>query len=273
MSVHETTATEINIDSIVRQRAGRKSKYIPRFVTRWLAHFIHQDFINTYLRQGREGVDFCRGTVEYLGVELTVEGRENLPPKGEWCTFVSNHPLGAIDGVALGWVIGDAYDGHIKYLANDLLMNLRGLAPLCVPINKIGKQKRDFAQKVEEAFGGEHHIIMFPAGICSRMMDNGEIADLEWHKGFINKSVKYRRNVVPIHFIGYNSPRFYRVARWCKRLHLPNFAMALLPNEMHRSQNEKYTVKIGKPIPWQTFDQSRTPAQWAQWVRAKVYKI
>lgn len=265
--------TEIDLDVIVRQRAGSRARYIPQFVINWLKRLIHQDFINEYLRQGREGVDFCRGVLEYVGAEVSVEGRENLPHDGRWYTFVSNHPLGAVDGVTLGWVLGEAYDGQIKYLVNDLLMNLKGLAPLCVPINKIGRQARNLPQMVESAFSGQNHVIMFPAGLCSRQQDDGRIRDLPWNKTFIQKSVEHGRDVVPIHFEGQNSPRFYRVARWCKRLHLPNLAMLLLPDEMYRSRGRHYRVRIGKPIPYQTFDRSRTPQQWGQWVQDQVYKI
>ena len=264
---------EIDIDKIVRQRAAGKAKFIPKWLTAWLARFIHQDFINTYLRQGREGVDFCRGVVEYVGAEVDVEGRENMPADGRLCTFVSNHPLGAIDGVTLGWIIGERYDSKIKYLVNDLLMNLKGLAPLCVPINKIGKNSRSFPALVESTFASDCHVIMFPAGLCSRKQDDGTIRDIPWNKAFIVKSVQHHRDIVPIHFEGTNSKRFYSVARWCKRLHLPNFAMALLPDEMYRSRGNHYTVRIGKPIPWQTFDKSKTPLQWSHWVQDKVYTL
>ncbi|MCR4993993.1 MAG: glycerol acyltransferase [Bacteroidales bacterium] len=263
----------IDIDRIVRARAGKKARFIPRFATRWLERFIHQDFINSYLQEGRTGVDFCEGTIEKLGVTLQVEGRENLPHDGRPATFVSNHPLGAIDGVALGGIIGRAYDSHVKYLVNDLLMNLKGLAPLCVPINKLGGQSRNLPQQINAAFGSENHIIMFPAGICSRLID-GEIRDLPWGKTFVQRSVQTRRDVIPIHFIGENSPRFYRIARWCKRLGIKfNIAMLFLPDEMYRSRGRHYTVRIGKPIPYQQFDNSRTPTQWAQWVREQVYKL
>ncbi len=262
--------TEIDIEKIVRERVW---KHTPKFIINWLKRFVHEEFVNIYLRQGREGVDFCKGTVEYLKVTINVEGIENMPDDRRWHTFVSNHPLGAIDGVTLGWIIGEHYDGKVKYLVNDLLMNMKGLAPLCVPINKIGKQARNLPMMVEQAFSGENHVIMFPAGLCSRKGSNGEIRDIPWGKAFIQKSVKYKHDVVPIHFIGQNSNRFYRWARWCKRLHLPNFAMMLLPDEMHRSQGGTYTVRIGKPIPWQTFDKSRTPIEWAAWVQDEVYKI
>lgn len=264
---------EINIDQIVRSRMGKHARWLPRFVTRWLERFIHQDFINAYLRQGRVGVEFCEGAMQTLDVTLNVEGLEQVPINDRPLTFVSNHPLGAIDGVALGGIIGRASGGRVRYLVNDLLMNLKGLAPLCIPINKLGPQSRSFPQQVNNAFGSDNHIIMFPAGLCSRLID-GQVHDIPWRKAFILKSVQAQRDIVPVHFIGENSPRFYRFALWCKRLGFKfNFAQILLPDEMYRARGKHYTVRFGCPIPYQTFDHSRTPNEWARWVEEKVYEL
>ena len=268
-----TKSKVIDIEAIVRSRVGRRGRYVPGFVFSWLRRLIHEDFCNEFLRHGYQGVEFCEKTIEYVGVTVKVEGKENLPPKDSpYCTFVCNHPLGAIDGVTLGAVLGGHYDGRIKYLVNDFLMNLPGLAPLCVPVNKVGGQARNLPEMVEQIFSGENHVIMFPAGLCSRRID-GVVQDLPWSKSFIVKSRKHQHDVVPIHFIAQNSDRFYRVANFCKRFHLPNLAMALLPDEMYRSRGNHYTVRIGKPIPWQTFDKSKTPVEWAAFVREEVYKI
>jgi putative hemolysin len=273
MASQEQTIKEVDLERIIREKMGPKSRFIPRFIINLLKRIIRQEFINVYLRRGYVGVDFCKHGVEYLGATVVVEGRENLPTDGRFYTFVSNHPLGAVDGVTLGWIIGEQYDGKIKYLVNDLLMNLQGLAPLCVPINKLGRQARNFPAMVESAFSGENHVVMFPAGLCSRKMDDGQIRDIPWSKTFITKSVHYQRDVVPIHFEGQLSDRFYRLARFCQKWHLPNFAQVLLPDEMTRCNGKTYTVKIGKPIPWQTFDKTHTPLQWAQWVQNKVYEL
>ena len=104
---------------------------------------------------------------------------------------------------------------------------------------------RSLSENVDAIFSGQNHVIMFPGRLCSRKQDDGSIRDLPWGKACVQKSVKHQHDVVPIHFIGHNSPRFYSVARWCKRLHLPNFAMALLPDEMYRSRGGSYTVRIG----------------------------
>ncbi|MCF0176415.1 MAG: 1-acyl-sn-glycerol-3-phosphate acyltransferase [Bacteroidales bacterium] len=264
----------IDIEAIVRTKLGSKADRIPAWIYRLLPKIIHQDFINVYLKEGRRGVDFCEGVIDYLGVEVEVQGLENIPAEDGRFTFVSNHPLGAIDGVTLGAVLGKRYDGKVKYLVNDFLMNLKGLAPLCVPINKTGGQSRNLPALLDEAFfHPENQVIMFPAGLCSRKI-NGKVQDLPWGKAFISKSVASKRDVVPIHFEGRNSSRFYRVANLCRKLGLKfNLAMILLPDEMYRSKGRKYSVKIGKPIPYSTFDHSKSAQEWAQTVRAAVYEL
>ena len=202
----------IDIDKILKEKAGSKARRVPRFVVSYLKRIVHQDEINAFLSSvsDKTGVDFLEACMDYLDIKLEVEGLENLPDD-RLCTFVSNHPLGGQDGIALGYVLGKHYDGKIKYLVNDLLMNLHGLAPLCIPINKTGSQSRDFPRMVEAGFRSDQHIIMFPAGLCSRRR-NGVIKDLEWKKTFITKSIETQRDVVPVHFEGRNSDFFYNLA-------------------------------------------------------------
>ena len=267
----------IDIDKILHDKMGDKASRVPAFVRRWLKKTLHQDEVNKFLWESRDktGVDWLEECVRYLDMTLLIEGKENLPDKddGRLYTFVSNHPLGGEDGVALGAVIGRHYDGKFKYLVNDLLMNLPGLAPLCIPINKTGNQSRNFPAMVNAGFASDHHMLMFPAGLCSRKT-NGVIHDLPWKKTFITKSIETQRDVVPIHFSGRNSDKFYRIANICKTLGLKvNVAMLFLVDEMYRNVHKTFKVTIGKPIPWQTFDKSKTPAQWAQFVQDKVYEM
>ena len=133
----------IDVDKILRTKAPKHYKYIPKFVVSYLKKIVHQDEINVFLNESKDrlGVDFLEACMGFLDAKVDVKGIENLPKDGLY-TFVSNHPLGGQDGVALGYVLGKHYDGKVKYLVNDLLMNLRGLAPLCIPINKTGKQAK-----------------------------------------------------------------------------------------------------------------------------------
>ena len=273
----EITEKTIDIDRILADKMGAKAKYVPGFVRNWLRHILHQDEVNAFLWKSRDkkGVEWLEECVRYLDMTLLVEGKENLPsPDDERCyTFVSNHPLGGEDGVALGAIIGRYYDGNFKYLVNDLLMNLPGRAPLCIPINKTGSQSRNFPAMVKAGFESDSHMLMFPAGLCSRKT-KGVIRDVPWSKTFISKSIETHRDVVPIHFSGHNSNRFYRIANICKTLNLKvNIAMLFLVDEMYRNVHKTFKVTIGKPIPWQTFDKSRKPIEWAQYVQDKVYKL
>lgn len=263
----------LDIEKVIKSKAGKKAKYIPKFVINWFKNFMHLDYINDYLKEGYVGVEFCENCLKYLGVEIEVTGRENLPKDGRRYTFVSNHPLGAIDGVTLGAIIGREYDGKIKYFLNDLLMNLKGMAPLGIPVNKLGGQARNLSRLVNEVYESDNQVLVFPAGLCSRVID-GKIQDIEWGKSFIRKSKDTGRDIVPVHFEGENSKRFYRIASWQKKLGLKfNFAMMLLPDEMYRSAGRKYRITIGKPISADSFDKTKSDFEWAQDVRAHVYNL
>lgn len=273
----QVTEKTIDLDLILSSKMGSKAKFVPRPFVSWLKRVIHQDEVNRFLWESRHlsGTEWLEECVRYLDMTLQIVGEENLPAKddGKLYTFVSNHPLGGADGVALGSIIGRHYDGHFRYLVNDLLMNLPGLAPVCIPINKTGSQSRSFPQMVEDGFRSDNHILMFPAGICSRRID-GKVQDIAWKKTFITKSVEYQRDVVPIHFSGSNSDFFYKLASFSdKYVKKINLAMLFLVDEMYKNVHKSFQVTIGKPIPWQTFDKSKSASTWAQEVRSRVYAL
>ena len=281
LGIFETMDSEIektiNIDKILSDKMGAKAKFVPSFLVKWLKHIIHEDEVNQFLWESRgvSGTEWLTECVRYLQMTLQIEGLENLPAKddGKLYTFVSNHPLGGQDGVALGSIIGQHYDGKFRYLVNDLLLNLPGLKPVSIGINKTGKQSRDFPRMVEAGFQSDNHMLMFPAGLNSRKI-HGKIHDLEWKKTFITKSVEYHRDVVPIFFGGRNSNRFYHIAHFSDAyLKKVNIAMLFLVDEMYKNVGKTFRVAIGKPIPWQTFDKSKTPMEWAKFVEDKVYEL
>lgn len=272
----ESVEKTIDIKRILKDKMGSKARFVPCFLVAWLKKIIHEDEVNRFLWENRnlKGTEWLTACVQYLDMTLDIVGAENLPDKndGKLYTFVSNHPLGGQDGVSLGSIIGRHYDGKFRYLVNDLLLNLPGLKPVSIGINKTGKQSRDFPRMVEAGFNSDNHLLMFPAGLNSRRI-NGEIHDLPWKKMFITKSVETHRDVVPIHFSGQNSKRFYRIAKFSDR-YLPfNLAMLFLVDEMYRNVGKTFRITIGKPIPWQTFNKTKTPMEWANFVEERVYAL
>ena len=272
----ESVEKTIDIKRILKDKMGSKARFVPCFLVAWLKKIIHEDEVNRFLWENRnlKGTEWLTACVQYLDMTLDIVGAENLPDKndGKLYTFVSNHPLGGQDGVSLGSIIGRHYDGKFRYLVNDLLLNLPGLKPVSIGINKTGKQSRDFPRMVEAGFNSDNHLLMFPAGLNSRRI-NGEIHDLPWKKTFITKSVETHRDVVPIHFSGQNSKRFYRIAKLSDR-YLPfNLAMLFLVDEMYQNVGKTFRITIGKPIPWQTFNKTKTPMEWANFVEERVYAL
>lgn len=272
----ESVEKTIDIKRILKDKMGSKARFVPCFLVAWLKKIIHEDEVNRFLWENRnlKGTEWLTACVQYLDMTLDIVGAENLPDKndGKLYTFVSNHPLGGQDGVSLGSIIGRHYDGKFRYLVNDLLLNLPGLKPVSIGINKTGKQSRDFPRMVEAGFNSDNHLLMFPAGLNSRRI-NGEIHDLPWKKTFITKSVETHRDVVPIHFSGQNSKRFYRIAKFSDR-YLPfNLAMLFLVDEMYRNVGKTFRITIGKPIPWQTFNKTKTPMEWANFIEERVYAL
>ena len=266
----------IDINKVLKDKMGARAKFVPRPLVSWLKRIIHQDWVNVFLWDNRDkvGTEWLEAVLKYLDVTIEVEGKENLPDPndGKLYTFVSNHPLGGADGVALGAVIGKHYNDRFRYLVNDLLMNLPGLAPLCIPINKTGHQSRNFPAMVEAGFKSDSHMLMFPAGLCSRKI-NGVVCDIPWTKTFITKSVECHRDVVPIHFSGENSKFFYRLANFSDKCLPFNVAMLFLVDEMYKNRHKTFKATIGNPIPWETFDKTKKPVEWAQFVKEQVYKL
>lgn len=272
---HDTDRVKpVYIEQLFKSKNPGLARMIPGFVFSLLKRLLHQNDINDFIRRygDRMGLDFSDAILEYLNVGFRVEGEENLPsPDGRY-VFVSNHPLGGPDGIILISFLGTRYR-QLKFPVNDLLLNLKNLNNIFLPVNKHGAQSRDAARAIEEAYASDAQMIMFPAGLVSRKQKGG-IKDLAWQKNFVTKALQHRRDIVPIYIEGKNSDFFYNLANFRKRIRLKaNLEMLLLPSETFKQRNKSFTLRIGKPIPWQDLADGRKPAEWAEVVRETVYSL
>jgi 1-acyl-sn-glycerol-3-phosphate acyltransferase len=266
-------AEKINIRQLFEDKNARLASLLPGFVYSYLHRILHIDFINDFLEKHGEkkGVDFAKAAVEEFNISLDLHGVENLPDDGSKI-FVSNHPLGGFDGMILITILHKKYN-NIKVLTNDILLNIKNMDTIFVPINKHGKQSAKAAMNIDQLFQKKLPVLTFPAGLVSRRK-KGIIKDPEWKKNFITKAVKYHRDVIPIHVSGRCTNFFYNLSNFRKFIGIKsNIEMLYLPDETYRQKNERITVKIGKPVPWQTFDQRYRPSEWAIKMQDYVYEI
>lgn len=265
---------QLDLDQVMLHKAPGVYKRIPHFVIEYLKRKIHLDELNDILRRyhDQKGVDFATACVGYFNLNLVCPNIDSIPNEGRF-VFASNHPLGGLDGICLSSVIGQKYNNRIKYLVNDILLEIENLRPIFVPINKHGSQSRKAASLIDEAYMSDNQIITFPAGLCSRKQ-NGKIEDLEWKKNFIQKAIESKRTVIPVHFEAHNSNFFYRFANIRKQLGVKfNIEMIFLPDEMFKNRGATFTITFGSPIHYTFFDKSKSAAQWAGFVKDEVYKL
>ncbi len=246
---------KIDVDSVVRSRLKKYYKFIPGFLIKWLEKTIRQDDLNELLLNNgdKTGVDFCEGVLNDLEVGYRLTGK--LPGDNSRVIIVSNHPLGGLDGMILADMVSKQYGRRkdIKFIVNDLLTYIEPLRPIFYGVNKHGSQSRESATRLEEAFSGDSPVIMFPAGMCSRKMADGSIADLTWHKMAIAKAITYKRDIIPVHFGGENSQFFYKFAHLRSRVGLKfNLEMLYLPREVFKNRGKSFEIQIGSPISWAT---------------------
>ncbi len=263
---------KIDVAEVVRLKAPNKK--IPKFIVNYLKRIVHEDELNVILTDFADlrNLEFIDATLKHLGITSSLKGKENLPHGGKYI-FVSNHPLGGLDGLTIGNLIGKEYENKVRFFSNDILVNLKPIKEMFIPVNKVGQQSKDHALMLQQFYESENHLITFPAGMCSRKI-NGKITDLEWKKNFITKSVQYKRDVIPLYFEGRNSGFFYNLANFRKFLKIKfNIEMMYLSDELFKQRGKNFTVRVGKPIPWQTFDKSKSHTEWAEWVKELVYKM
>jgi len=265
---------KIDVDQVLKARLPRHYKYIPRFVVRWLERTICQDRLNAILSKmaGKDSVEAATVALDEMSITVDATGLEQLPTAGRYM-FVSNHPLGGLDGLALISLLGERYNRQIKFLVNDLLMAVEPLRGVFLPVNKYGSQSRAAASQIERALESDNQFITFPAGLCSRLLPDGRIADLPWHKAAVVHAVAYHRDIVPVYFDAHNSSFFYRFAKWRKRLGLKfNIELIFLPKEMIKKCGSTLRVVIGEPISWRVLDAAH-PKQEAARLRDIVYTM
>ncbi len=263
----------IQVREVIHKKSPQLAKWIPRPIIRYLERVLHEDDINYIMTKFRDlyGLDFVDAVIGELGINVVLEDVDNIPLDDN-VIFASNHPLGGLDGIAIMHAIG-RHRRDVKFLVNDILMNIRNLEPLFIPVNKVGNQAKSGILAIDKAYASNNALLIFPAGLVSRKLQ-GEIRDLEWKKSFISKAKKYKRDIVPVYIEGKNSSFFYNLAMLRQKVGLKaNLEMLYLPDEMFSQRNQTVTIRVGKRISYSCFDKSRSEREWAAELRSIVYKM
>lgn len=269
----ENDSLKIDLEQVLYSKNPALKKAVPGFIIKYLKRIIHQEELNHFLTESGQltGAEFIEAGLKYFEIKYTVYGKENIPAQGRYI-FVSNHPLGGLDGLVFIKELSKYYK-DLKFPVNDILMNIKNLSGIFLPVNKHGGQDREAVRRIEDAYSSGCQMLYYPAGLCSRKI-KGVIKDLPWHKSFISKAVQHKRDVVPAFFSGRNSNFFYNLSNIRNFFGIKaNIEMLYLVDELFKQKGQEINLVFGKTIPWQTFDNSRSHPEWADWVRERSYAL
>jgi len=263
----------INIRQVIADKNPKLLKWLPRFVLRYIEKTIHQDDINEFMveQKGASGIEFCQAVIDKFNIKMTAVDLNHVPATGG-CVLAINHPLGGMDAMALVTLLKTRRT-DIKFIVNDVLLNLTNLQEMFVGVNVLGKNAKASLQKVDALFQTDQLICIFPAGLVSRR-HNGVVKDLVWKKTFVARAKKYNRPILPVHINGELSNFFYRLASFRTAIGLKaNLEMFYLVDEMFQQHDKEMNVVFGKPIDPSTLDKSKSDYDWAQHIKDLAYSL
>lgn len=265
----------ISVERSFYERFPRLAEGRPRELARPVVELLRrvacEERINAFLAEtkGLVGFAFVERAIELLQLRYSVANtdRENIPVEGR-VVIVANHPLGALDALALIHLVGSVRR-DVKVLANDLLMQFTQLKPLLLPLPVFGGgSAHGGARAAYRALENDEALIVFPAGEVSRMRAAG-VRDATWSPGFVRLALKTGSPVVPVHIAAQNSPVFYGVSMLAKPL-----SSLLLPREMFGAARARIELQVGENVPAAALTQStQQPQRIAQQMRTHVYRL
>ncbi len=216
-----------------------------------LRRLVREEEINRFLdsHKGSRGFEFVDEVLDYFNFSYTISHKErmNIPSSGR-VVIIANHPLGALDGLALLKLVGEVRR-DVRIIANDVLMNFDALQNLFLPVDNLGKNTRKAnIARIVDALQNDEAIIVFPAGEVSRAGFTG-IKDGKWNSGFIHFARKANAPILPVYLGGKNSPLFYGLSYINKSM-----STLMLAREMFNKHSVTLPVRVGEPIAFNQLD-------------------
>lgn len=218
-------------------------------------------------------LDFVNATLEHYQIdfEISDEDLKRLPATGAFVT-ISNHPLGAIDGVLLIKLMLE-HRPDFKIMANFLLQRMAPIEPHILPVNPFENHKEakssiaGFKNTLKHLSEG-YPLSVFPAGEVSTSKEGKLIVDKPWEEAALKLIRKAEVPVVPIYFHAKNSRFFYRLSKLNDV-----FRTAKLPSEVATQKRRPIKIRIGKPISVKAQKEEETLSGFTELLRKKTYLL
>lgn len=241
----------IQVEELIADKAPNFVNRLPlikRPTMSLLKRLIHENEVNNFLdkHQNEMGFDFIDKVLNHFNFAYQASqlSRRNIPAAGR-VMIIANHPLGALDGLALLRLVGEIRP-DVKIIANDMLAEFDALRDLVLPVDNLsGKTGRKQLKAIIDCLHNETAVIIFPAGEVSRISPSG-VKDLKWSQNYLKLAQKTNSPLLPVYIGGRNSMLFYTSSVIYRPL-----STIQLAHEMFRQRNRRVPIQVGQPIPIQ----------------------
>lgn len=241
--------TKIDIKKIIEEKVPDFYKTFPKTVANLFEMLISKilkikELNNIFeIYYDKYNFEFIDSFFEYINFKsiISAEDQKKIPKTGK-LVCIANHPLGALDGLALLQTIGKVRT-DVKIIANNILLQLDFLKDLFLPIDSLSKKiQKTSINLIIDSLKKEEAIIIFPGASVARLTFSG-IKDYHWKDGAFKFALKYDAPILPFFVSGKNSWMFY----FSNFIHtkLPNL---LLAREILKKSNKSIELKVGELI-------------------------
>ncbi len=265
---------QIDVEKVIRNQSNKTVRNLPGPVVSFIKWLIKEKEMNAILQRigHKKNFDFVEAAIKELDLKIRIYGAENIPDDPN-VIFVGNHALGGVDFFALAYAIKDKFTS-INHLTNDVLMSIKPLSDIMVPVNVFGKNPVEYQRLYDERLKDPTKpVTIFPSGEVART-HHGEWDDGVWRSGFVRFAKKFNKTVVPFFITTRNSPWFYRIERWRRKLGIKaNLELFLLPRQIFYQKGKTIEIFFGKPISPETFDETKSIHEWADYVKKIAYSL
>ena len=264
--------TVLDADDVKRMVPWLKSDAFINALLKWLnvvrVNKLHSDNCH------KQGADFTDGILNDLNIKLEIDGEDILKnlPEGAFVTL-SNHPYGAIDGIAVISVFA-RYRQDYKVMVNQFLSYIHAMRTNFISVqphsNSEAARKvsmngiREAMQHVRDG----KPIGFFPAGAVSKLKRDLTTEDRDWQPSIIRLVKQFKKPVVPVYFYGRNSLMFYFLRSITYLL-----SSARLPTEVMKKEGTTIRVAIGKPIMPEEYAHIEDLEELGRFFKAKTYEL
>ena len=223
-----------------------------------------------------DGASVTAGILSDLDISLKIDNARVLDnlPEGAFIT-VSNHPFGALDGIALIHIMASRRQDY-KVMVNMILNHISGMRRNFIAVDALASDdpaKKAVSMKgIKEAImqvRRGHPLGFFPAGAVSKLNRSLHLEDRQWQPTVIRLIQQCGVPVIPVYFHGSNSALFNILGRISWQLRTLR-----LPSEVFRKHGSTIHITVGDPI---SVDEQRLHQtsldEFGLWLKERTYAL